>query len=352
LRTRRSHIAVLMCTLVLIASACAGGGSTDDATGGEGGTPTLRLAITSALSQSFIPTIVQGLDLDQDEGFELETQVLETSAEVGEGLASGDVTLASIADSTALTLLSRGVPVTVVSSIVNSTRHIQLIAREDLGVNSPQDLEGLSIGLPFGSGASVLIAALIDRYRLDASQIEQIDLAPDAIPAAYEKGDIDALIDWAPFTYSAMDAVPSVKLHDGYESYFPDQEGTDHVSTVVLFLVAQNAFLEDSESRELGQAYVRASQSAMDALEDPKLRDKALAAVSEATDLEGSVVNEVADDQFIFQQEIDESVMESFYISGDLLAKTDAIEEPPPHDISEWAELGWLDPDFVEEAGI
>jgi taurine transport system substrate-binding protein len=73
-----------------------------------------------------------------------------------------------------------------------------LVVRNDSGVNSIAELRGKRIGTPFASTAHYSLLAALAQNNLSAKDVSLIDLQPQAILAAWERGDIDAAYTWLP----------------------------------------------------------------------------------------------------------------------------------------------------------
>jgi taurine transport system substrate-binding protein len=73
-----------------------------------------------------------------------------------------------------------------------------LVARNDSGVNTIADLKGKRIGTPFASTAHYSLLAALAQNGLSPKDVQLIDLQPQAILAAWERGDIDAAYTWLP----------------------------------------------------------------------------------------------------------------------------------------------------------
>ncbi|MBJ7339405.1 glycine betaine ABC transporter substrate-binding protein [Mycolicibacterium sp.] len=73
-----------------------------------------------------------------------------------------------------------------------------LVARNGSGVNSIADLRGKRVGTPFASTAHYSLLAALAQNNLSPSDVQLVDLQPQAILAAWERGDIDAAYTWLP----------------------------------------------------------------------------------------------------------------------------------------------------------
>ncbi|BBY85345.1 taurine ABC transporter substrate-binding protein [Mycolicibacterium tokaiense] len=73
-----------------------------------------------------------------------------------------------------------------------------LVARNGSDINSIADLRGKRVGTPFASTAHYSLLAALDQNGLTPADVQLVDLQPQAILAAWERGDIDAAYTWLP----------------------------------------------------------------------------------------------------------------------------------------------------------
>jgi taurine transport system substrate-binding protein len=73
-----------------------------------------------------------------------------------------------------------------------------LVARNGSGVNTIADLKGKRVGTPFASTAHYSLLAALAQNNLSANDVRLVDLQPQAILAAWDRGDIDAAYTWLP----------------------------------------------------------------------------------------------------------------------------------------------------------
>src|SRR5690606_36506040 len=67
-----------------------------------------------------------------------------------------------------------------------------LVARNGTGIETVADLRGKRVATPFASTAHYSLLAALDQAGLSAGDVQLIDLQPQAILAAWERGDIAA----------------------------------------------------------------------------------------------------------------------------------------------------------------
>ncbi len=73
-----------------------------------------------------------------------------------------------------------------------------LVVRNGTGINTIAELKGKRIATPFASTAHYSVLAALNQNGLSASDVQLVDLQPQAILAAWERGDIDAAYTWLP----------------------------------------------------------------------------------------------------------------------------------------------------------
>lgn len=73
-----------------------------------------------------------------------------------------------------------------------------LVARNGSGVNTIADLRGKRVATPFASTAHYSLLAALAQNGLSAKDVALVDLQPQAILAAFDRGDIDAGYSWLP----------------------------------------------------------------------------------------------------------------------------------------------------------
>lgn len=73
-----------------------------------------------------------------------------------------------------------------------------LVARNAANINTIPELKGKRIATPFASTAHYSLLAALSQNGLTSNDVQLIDLQPQAILAAWDRGDIDAAYTWLP----------------------------------------------------------------------------------------------------------------------------------------------------------
>ena len=73
-----------------------------------------------------------------------------------------------------------------------------LVARNETGITAVDQLRGRRVATAFASTAHYSLLAALDRAGVPASEVQLIDLQPQASLAAWQRGDVDAVYTWLP----------------------------------------------------------------------------------------------------------------------------------------------------------
>ena len=122
----------------------------------------------------------------------------DSGADVITAVASGDVQIGYLGSSPLAAAATRKLPVETFLIATQIGAAEALVAREGSGINSPQDLIGKKIAVPFVSTGHYSLLAALKQWNIDPSKVQILNLAPPAIIAAWKRGDIDATYVWDP----------------------------------------------------------------------------------------------------------------------------------------------------------
>ncbi|MGY4491317.1 taurine ABC transporter substrate-binding protein [Pseudomonas sp. TE3610] len=119
-------------------------------------------------------------------------------AQVITAVASGDVQIGYVGSSPLAAAATRQLPVETFLIATQIGAAEALVARNGAGINSPQDLVGKKIAVPFVSTGHYSLLAALKQWKIDPSTVTILNLDPPAIIAAWKRGDIDATYVWDP----------------------------------------------------------------------------------------------------------------------------------------------------------
>jgi len=122
----------------------------------------------------------------------------DSGAEVITAVASGDVQIGYVGSSPLAAAATRQLPVETFLIATQIGAAEALVVRNGSNINSPQDLVGKKVAVPFVSTGHYSLLAALKHWNIDPKKVEIVNLAPPAIIAAWQRGDIDATYVWDP----------------------------------------------------------------------------------------------------------------------------------------------------------
>lgn len=122
-----------------------------------------------------------------------------SGAEINTAIAAGSVDIGiGIGSSPTAAGISQGIGYQLVGLIDNIGPAEELTVRKSAGIKTPADLRGKKVGTPFGSTSQFRLQGLLKTNGLSERDVTVLDLKPDALVAAWSRGDIDAAYVWSP----------------------------------------------------------------------------------------------------------------------------------------------------------
>jgi NitT/TauT family transport system substrate-binding protein len=151
-------------------------------------------------------------------GLNVTIQESTTSLVSMDNLVAGTVDIAGASDFGFMTYLFTKPTLKTFSSIAK-TDVIQIVARKDRGIASPQDLAGKKIGCTKQQAGEFFLGRYLALNSINSSTITVVNLKPTELPGALVNGTIDAAITWEPY-------VTTIQKQMGPDAVsFPAQEG-------------------------------------------------------------------------------------------------------------------------------
>lgn len=198
----------------------------------------------------FVAAIADGrLDAAAESaGYDIDWRQFSSGGDISTALASGNVPIGVIGSTGIAASTTRGVDLQLFWILDNIGKAEALVARKDSGIESPQDLVGHNVAVPFVSTSHFhLLVGMRQLWDIDPSSVNILNMKPPQIMAAWQRGDIDAAYVWPPAL--------SQLLADGTIISDSEEIGAASVPTFDG-LVVDRGFAE--ENPELMQAFTNA----------------------------------------------------------------------------------------------
>ena len=169
-----------------------------------------------------VTTIALEKGFFEEEGLDVEVSVFSYGPPIVEALTSGDLDVGLLGDQPAFSAISNGVGIEIFSAVGSSNQRHGLIARDDSGIESLEDLKGKKVAVPVGSNAQPLLYIYLEAAGLTDSDVEIVNLGVTDAETSIIAGDIDAAVVYEPhFTSVATEenGVHVVTDAEGYKDY-------------------------------------------------------------------------------------------------------------------------------------
>ncbi|MFQ5618910.1 MAG: taurine ABC transporter substrate-binding protein [Rhodospirillales bacterium] len=176
------------------------------------GVPLILLAMTAAAGLAAEKEVTIGYQLiynpwkvaivdgkfEKATGYKINWRKFDSGAKVINAMASGDVHLALAGSSPIAAGVSRGLDIELIWIVEDIASAEALVVRNGSGIVSPQDLKGKKLGVPFVSTTHFHTLFALEQFGIDPKDVKVLNMQPNAIAAAWARGDIDAAFVWDP----------------------------------------------------------------------------------------------------------------------------------------------------------
>lgn len=135
---------------------------------------------------------------EKDSGYRINWRKFNTGADVIAAMASGDVQVGFSGSSPLAAGITRGLPIQTFFIAAEIGSAEAFIVRNGSNINTPQDLIGKKIAVPFVSTTHYSLLAALQHWNIPVDRVTILNLAPPEIAAAWQRGDIDGAYVWEP----------------------------------------------------------------------------------------------------------------------------------------------------------
>jgi taurine transport system substrate-binding protein len=131
-------------------------------------------------------------------GYKINWRKFDSGSKVVAAMVSGDVQIAMAGSSPIAAGVSRGVDMELFWIVEDIASAEALVVRDGSGITAPQDLKGKKLAVPFVSTTHFHSLFALEQFGINPSEVEVLNMQPNEISAAWERGDIDAAFVWDP----------------------------------------------------------------------------------------------------------------------------------------------------------
>ena len=174
-------------------------GCSVDRSGDQADRPTIRIGYQSFPSGDLIVKNSRWLE-EKLPNYNIKWTKFDSGADVNTAFIAKELDFGALGSSPVARGLSAplNIPYKVAFVLDVAGDNEALVARNGANVNSIPELRGKRIAAPFASTAHYSLLAALAQNGLSPSDVQLVDLQPQAILAAWDRGDIDAGYSWLP----------------------------------------------------------------------------------------------------------------------------------------------------------
>ena len=156
--------------------------------------------VTIAYQQIVDPWVVAiaSGSIEKETGYKINWRQFESGAKVATAMASGDVKVGVIGSSPLAAAVSQGLDLQLFWILDNINQAEAMVVRNGSGITKPSDLKGKTIGVPFVSTTHYHTMFALQHWGINPSEVKILNMQPNQLVAAWERGDIDAAYVWDP----------------------------------------------------------------------------------------------------------------------------------------------------------
>lgn len=205
-----------------------------------------------------------------EEGLQVTIQPHTSGKAALDATLQGKANLGTSADIPIMLAVTRGKPVSTIATIFATKSDYEIVGRIDRGIVTPASLRGKRIGVSLGTSGHFVLDAFLNRQKLSSDDVTVLDLKPEDIASAFEKGDIDAAATWEPYVgrireqagtngtaFSANGVYDATYSVSGTQEYVASHRDT--IKKVLRALVSGGGFCKDTPdtAREITAKFMK-----------------------------------------------------------------------------------------------
>lgn len=169
-------------------------------TSASGGNLSASIGITTWIGNTPLH-IAQAKGFFKDLGLNLDIKVFDTVAQAFPAFTAGQLSGVAPVTSEAVTLAAKNVDFKIVMVEDTSLGADVILARNS--IKNIQDFKGKKIGVELGGIGHFFVLQVLTQAGLNEKDVTLVNLPPDAASAAYQKGSIDIVYSYSPFSDKA-----------------------------------------------------------------------------------------------------------------------------------------------------
>lgn len=214
--------------------------------------------------QGALPVVAARKGFFEKEGLKVEVKFVSSGSEIPAGMAGGTIPMAIASWTNPMAMVANGLPVRILAETTDISAAQQLVVHKGGSIKTPKDLEGKKLALTRIGLVMSILEKMCKEYGCDVSKITLINMQPEDIVLAFQRGDVDAIQTWEPWATYAVQKGGKILL-SATESFVPGKEGKKRVDGVYAAVFARGDFVKDNPKTV--EAALRALKNAAEWME-------------------------------------------------------------------------------------
>ena len=227
-------------------------------------TKSFQLWTSRDAQQGALPVVAARKGFFEKEGLNVEVKFVSSGSEIPAGMAGGTIPMAIASWTNPMAMVANGVPARILAETTDISAAQQLVVRKDGPIKTPKDLEGKKLALTRIGLVMSILEKMCKEYGCDVSKITLVNMLPQEIVLAFQRGDVDAIQTWEPWAIYATEQGGRV-LVSATDSFVAGKEGKKRIDGIYAAVFASDDFVK--KNPKTVQAALRALKNAAEWLE-------------------------------------------------------------------------------------
>lgn len=114
-----------------------------------------------------------------------------------DAMLEGKADFATVAETPFMFAVMQGRKISIIATIQTSIRNVAIIARKDKGILTPRDMKGRTLAVTSGTLLDFFMDAFLVAQGISRKDLTVVNMTPDEMAEAVERGDVDAIAAWS-----------------------------------------------------------------------------------------------------------------------------------------------------------
>lgn len=153
--------------------------------------------------QGGVAVIAQQKGFFKNAGIDVNVRFVSSGSEIPAGMAGRSISVSIAGWTNPMSMVASGLPVKILARTADTSGAYQIVARKAEHIKSVKDLEGKKIGLVRLPLIMPMLIKACAAAGCDFSKLTLVNMQPEDIVLAFQRGNVDAVLIWEPWaTYA------------------------------------------------------------------------------------------------------------------------------------------------------